>query len=78
MSAGIAGLGAQRPARWSIDYTAFGASLPACFERAAGLYPDRIAVHCRLGEISYADLNEAADRLAQRIIESGGRVGEEA
>ncbi len=39
-------------------------------------YPNRIAVHCRLGEISYADLNQAADRLAHRIIDWGGRVGD--
>ncbi len=63
-------------ARSWIEYTAFGKSLPKCFERAAGLYPNRVAVHCRLGEITYAELNAAADRLAHRILESGGRVGD--
>ena len=76
VSARIAELRATTTACPSIDYIAFGASVPACFERAAGLYPNRIAVHCRLGEISYADLNAAANRLARRIIESGGRVGD--
>ena len=75
MSARIADL-ATATACPSIDYIAFGASVPACFERAAGLYPNRIAVHCRLGEITYADLNAAANRLAHRILESGGRVGD--
>ena len=32
--------------------------------------------HCRLGEITYADLNAAANRLAHRILESGGQVGD--
>jgi amino acid adenylation domain-containing protein len=59
-----------------IDYTALGASMPACFERAARLYPDRIAVHCRLGAITYAELNHAADRLARRIIASGRLLGD--
>ncbi len=59
-----------------IDYTAFGASLPRCFERIAGLYSDRIAVHCRLGEITYAELNAAANRVAHRILESGGQLGD--
>jgi len=63
-------------ARSRLDYTAFGACLPKCFERTAGLYPNRIAVHCRLGEITYADLNAAANRLAHRILESGGQVGD--
>ena len=76
MSVRIAELGVETTARLSIDYTTFGASVPACFERAADLYPNRIAVHCRLGEITYADLNEAANRLAHRIVESGGRAGD--
>ena len=33
-------------------------------------------MHCRLGEISYADLNQAANRLAHRIIDWGGQVGD--
>jgi non-ribosomal peptide synthetase component F len=76
VSAKIAVQRATSTARSWIDYTAFGESLPEYFERAAGLYPDRIAVHCRLGEITYAELNAAANRLAHRILESGGRAGD--
>lgn len=59
-----------------IDYTAFGSSVSACFERAARLYPHQTAVCCRSGDISYAELNAGANRLAHRLLESGGNVGE--
>lgn len=76
LSAKIAVQRVGSTARSWVDYTVFGRSLPECFERTASLYPNRIAVHCRLGEITYAELNTAADRLAHRILESGGRVGD--
>src|SRR5262249_1632894 len=58
-----------------VDYTAWGTSVPACFERAARLYPTRVAICCRLGEINYSDLNGAANRLAH-LIKSRGSVGD--
>ena len=59
-----------------IDYTAFGSSVAACFERAARLHPHRTAICCQLGDISYAELNAGANCLAHRLLESGGNVGD--
>src|SRR5262249_51652484 len=58
-----------------LDYTAVGSSVAACFERAARLHPHRTAVCCRYGDISYAQLNAGANRVAHRLLDSG-KVGE--
>ncbi|MCC6983843.1 MAG: AMP-binding protein [Bauldia sp.] len=54
-----------------IELSAIAATIPAHFERAARLHPDNIAVRCRLGSISYRELDEAADRLADRLLRTG-------
>jgi acyl-CoA synthetase (AMP-forming)/AMP-acid ligase II len=66
----------ERDNRAGLDYTAFGSSVAACFERAARLHPHRTAVCCRYGDTSYAQLNAGANRLAHRLLESGGNVGD--
>ena len=47
----------------AINYLAFGTSVPAYFERSVRLDPKATAIRCRLGEISYEELNAAANRL---------------
>lgn len=51
------------------------AVIPAHFERAVTRHPGNVAVRCRLGAITYLELNEAAERLADRLLETG-RVGD--
>lgn len=59
-----------------IDYTSIGQTISSCFQQAAELHPHRTAISCRLGEITYAELNAGAKRLAQGIISSGGDIGD--
>lgn len=47
-------------------------SIPACFERIAARYPNRIAVARQTSAITYAELNAAANRLADQILPYGG------
>ena len=60
----------------AINYLAFGTSVPAYFERCARLDPTATAIRCRLGEISYEELNAAANRLAHRILSTRGNPGD--
>ena len=46
-------------------------SVPALFESFAHSHADRVAVSCRLGEITYGALNEHANRIARRLLERG-------
>ena len=59
-----------------INYTAFGKSVPAHFERSVRFNPKQTALRCRLGEISYEELNAAANRAAHRILSTGGKPGD--
>src|SRR5690349_10761491 len=47
-------------------------SIPSRFEQQVRCYPDRIAVKDRSEELSYADLNRAANRVCQAILECCG------
>lgn len=67
---------AKRPTPGGIDYLAHGPSAAAGFEWTAHHYPERIAVCCPLGEISYAELNAAANRLAHRFLAGKGQRGD--
>ena len=43
-------------------------SIPERFEKIVRLYPDRVAVKTRSQQLSYNDLNRAANRLARAIL----------
>ena len=46
-------------------------SVPSHFETIARRYPDRLAVICDTGELTYGELNLAANQLAHRLLRSG-------
>jgi amino acid adenylation domain-containing protein len=50
-------------------------SLVAAFERIAEAFPSRIAVDSRIWQPTYRELNETANRLAHRLINSGVGLG---
>ena len=51
-------------------------SIPARFEKIVRLYPDRIAVRTKTIELTYAELNHAANRVAHAILAQRG-LGQE-
>ncbi len=56
----------------------FDESLVAAFERAAVTFSSRIALGSDVWEPTYRGLNETANRLAHRLIASGGALGDRA
>jgi non-ribosomal peptide synthetase component F len=44
-------------------------SIPDRFERRVGRYPDRIAVKTKANALTYAELNQAANRVAHAILD---------
>ncbi|SDM57375.1 non-ribosomal peptide synthetase [Allokutzneria albata] len=60
-------------ARWNdtaVDYPA-EATLHELFERQASRTPDRTAVVCGAGSLTYRELDESANRLAHQLIDAG-------
>ena len=51
-------------------------SIPACFERVAEAYSTRTALVSDGGQLTYAELNAAANRLAHTIVSHGGAPGD--
>ena len=47
-------------------------SIPRRFEEAVRRYPDRIAVKTDAHEVTYAELNRSANRIAHAILEKRG------
>src|SRR5262249_35479127 len=64
---------AHDPAGSAIDVEQ---SIPACFERWAGLHPCRTALAPGAWQPTYGDLNAAANRLAYRLLAHGGARGD--
>ncbi|MGW0537948.1 condensation domain-containing protein, partial [Streptomyces sp. NPDC003032] len=50
-------------------------TLPVLFERQAALSPDAVAVVCEDTELSYAQVNARANRLARELVARGAGVG---
>src|SRR5262245_19963347 len=51
-------------------------SIPARFEKIVRIYPNRIAVKTKDREVTYDQLNRAANRLAHAILAKRGRSEE--
>ena len=51
-------------------------SLASCFERVAFLHAHSQAIRSDSGQISYAELNAAANRIAHAIVAAGGTIGD--
>jgi amino acid adenylation domain-containing protein len=47
-------------------------SIPSRFEQQAGRYPDRVAVQTESEQLTYSELNRAANRIAHAILERRG------
>jgi len=52
------------------------ATIDQLFEKAAGAYPDRLAVSSAEGELTFRDLNERANAVAQALLAMGLQRGE--
>ncbi|MGW0468931.1 amino acid adenylation domain-containing protein [Streptomyces sp. NPDC003027] len=55
----------------AVDTGAWTSGLVARFEERAGRAPDAVAVRCGTRSLSYAELNEQANRIAHRLIDRG-------
>ncbi|MBB5056307.1 amino acid adenylation domain-containing protein [Granulicella aggregans] len=53
---------------------ASGSSLADCFEQICRKFPDRTAITCGRETISYGDLNQRANRIAQGLLAAHGRT----
>jgi len=51
-------------------------SVPDRFEKIVAIYPDRLAVKDLSGELSYADLNRAANHVAHVLLRRSGEIQE--
>jgi len=51
-------------------------SIPARFEKIVRMYPERVAIKTAKRSMTYAELNKAANRLANRILKLRGEVQE--
>jgi amino acid adenylation domain-containing protein len=62
------------PAGKFIEFTAdeIEQSIPALFERQVASYPDRVAVRSKGQQLSYADLNKIANRVAHALVSQRG------
>src|SRR5262245_28927486 len=56
----------------------FDESLVAAFERVATIFPSRVALGSDAWQPTYRELNEAANRLAHRLIACGAGLGDRA
>ena len=44
-------------------------SVPECFKQQVARYPDRVAVKTKADALTYAELNQAANRVAHAILD---------
>ncbi len=54
-----------------VEHTEAGLSVPRLFEERARIAPDAVAVSDPAGSLTYAELNAAANRLADLLVERG-------
>src|SRR5262245_37427421 len=58
------------------DHSEVDQSIPSRFEKIAALYPDRLAVKAGSQQLTYDELNGAANRVAHTLLKQCGGIPE--